>query len=103
MTDSQHNFDGLASLIAFTGFTVPARARFVAQFIGSSLYSSITCGLVAGQAGAMVSCGPLIPFMAGSWFGYTWGAIGFWKQAQKKAFTCARRYPRILAHSTNGL
>mmetsp|Transcript_10955 Transcript_10955/g.16132 ORF Transcript_10955/g.16132 Transcript_10955/m.16132 type:complete len:178 (+) Transcript_10955:74-607(+) len=97
---SDKNFDGLTSLIAFTGFSMPARARFVAQFIGSTLFSSITCGLVAGQTGAMMlSCGPLIPFMTGSWFGYTVSCVGFWKQSKKKALTYARRYPKVLAHS----
>ena len=99
MADAHRNFDGLTSLISFTGFTVPARARFIAQFIGSTLYTSITCGLVAGQAGALLPCGPIIPFMAGSWFGYTWGCVGFWKLSRNKARTCARRYPKVVAHS----
>ena len=100
MVDAHSHFDGLSSLISFTGFSVPARARFVAQFVGSTLFSSLTMGLVAGQAGAvLLPCGPLIPFMTGSWIGYSWGCIGFWKQIRKKAITCARRYPKVLVHS----
>lgn len=98
MTDAHSHFDGLSSLISFTGFAIPARARFIAQFIGSTLYSSLTIGLVAGQAGALLPCGPLLPFMTGSWIGYTWGCVAFWRQSKKKALTCARRYPKVLAH-----
>lgn len=100
MADVNSNFDGLSSLISFAGFTVPTRARFVAKFVGSSLFSSLTLGLVAGQTGAIIlSCGPLIPFMTGSWIGYTWGCFGFWRQSKESMLTCARRYPDILAHS----
>lgn len=100
MVDHTSNFDGLSSLISFAGFTIPARAKFVAQFVGSSLLSSITLGLVAGQTGAtFFTCGPLIPFMAGSWIGYTWGCVGFWRQSKQQMLECARRYPDILAHS----
>lgn len=82
----------------FIGFSIPARARFVAHFVGSTLFTSLTVGLVAGQTGAMLSCGPLLPFMTGSWIGYTWGCIGFWKQSRKKALACANRYPKVMAH-----
>lgn len=99
MADAHSHFDGLSSLISFAGFTVPARARFVAKFVGSTLYSSLTIGLVAGQAGALLPCGPLIPFMTGSWIGYTWGCVGFWKQSKKKTISFARRYPKVLVHS----
>ena len=98
MTDSRSNFDGLSSLIGLSGLQLPARARFVAQFVGSTLFTSLTVGFVAGQTGAMLSCGPLIPFMTGSWLGYTWGCVGFWKQSKNKALTCARRYPKVMAH-----
>ena len=99
MSDDHSRFDGLSSLISFTGVSVPARARFVAKCLGSTLFSSLTLGLVAGQSGALLSCGPLIPFLAGSWAGYTWGIVSFWRQAKTKATNCARRYPKILAHS----
>ena len=99
MSDDHSRFDGLSSLISFTGVSVPARARFVAKSIASSLYSSLTLGLVAGQTGALLSCGPLLPFLAGSWVGYTFGVVAFWRQAKTKAINCARRYPKILAHS----
>ena len=99
MSDDHSRFDGLSSLISFTGVSVPARARFVAKSLASSLYSSLTLGLVAGQTGALLSCGPLLPFLAGSWLGYTYGLVAFWRQAKTKAINCARRYPKILAHS----
>ena len=100
MTDSSSsNFDGLTSLIAFAGFTVPARARFAGQFIGQTLFTSLTFGLVAGQTSAtLLSCGPLVPFMCGSWLGYTYGCLGFWKQSRSKALDYARRYPKVMAH-----
>jgi hypothetical protein len=99
MTDSTRNLDGLTSLGSFAGFTIPARARFVGQFLGHAIFSSLTVGLVAGQTGAAVlSCGPLVPFLCGSWAGYTWGCLGFWKQSRAKALDCARRYPKVMAH-----
>ena len=105
MSDSSHrNFDGLTSLIAFAGFTVPARARFVGQFLGQTLFTSLTFGLVAGQTGAtFLSCGPLVPFMCGSWVGYTYGCLGFWKQSRSKALEYARRYPKVMAHGLSML
>eukprot|EP00956_Cyclotella_meneghiniana_P021143 scaffold38062_cov23-Cyclotella_meneghiniana.AAC.3 len=101
MTDHHYsNFDGLSSLISFAGVSIPARAKFIAQFVGTSLFSSLTLGLVAGQtASTFLTCGPLIPFMTGSWIGYTWGCVGFWRLAERKMVECARRYPDILAHS----
>mmetsp|Transcript_36473 Transcript_36473/g.78757 ORF Transcript_36473/g.78757 Transcript_36473/m.78757 type:complete len:184 (-) Transcript_36473:445-996(-) len=100
MADDHSRLDGLSSLISFAGFSIPARARFITQCVGSTLFSSLTLGLVAGQTGAtFLSCGPLVPFMAGSWLGYTWGCVGFWRQSKNKAINCARRYPRIMCHS----
>ncbi|KAK1735388.1 hypothetical protein QTG54_014002 [Skeletonema marinoi] len=101
MVDSNAaHFDGLSSLITLGGFAIPARARFVAKFVGSSLFSSLTLGLVAGQTGAaLFSCGPLIPFMAGSCIGYTWGCIGYWRQCKNMTMAYAKSYPKILAHS----
>ncbi len=37
--------------------------------------------------------------MTGTWLGYTWGCVGFWKQSKTKLLTCARRYPDIFAHA----
>lgn len=99
MSEVHSHFDGLSSLISFAGFSIPARARFVAQFVGSTLFSTITIGLVAGQAGALLPCGPLLPYMTGSWLGYTLSCVGFWKRSKGKAVACARRYPKVLAHS----
>ena len=91
--------DGLSSLISFTGLSIPHRARFIAQCIGTAIYSSLTVGLLAGQTGAVLPCGPLVPFITGSFVGYGWGCIGFWRSSRKKAINCARRYPKILAHA----
>jgi hypothetical protein len=99
MSEDPARFEGLSSLIAFAGVNIPARARFVTRFVASTLYTSLTLGLVAGQAGALMSCGPLVPFMTGSWLGYTWGCVGFWRQAKKSAMTCARRHPSIMSHA----
>lgn len=40
------------------------------------------------------SIGPLIPFLLGSWTGYSLGLLTYWKPAQKTMLTCAQRYPR---------
>jgi hypothetical protein len=98
--DIGSRFDGLSSLIAFSGFTIPARARFITQCLSSSLFSGLTLGLVCGQAGAvLLPCGPLVPFMTGSWMGYTWGMVAFWNRSKTNMMSIARRYPRILSHS----
>ena len=100
MVDSRAQLEGLSNILTLGGLEIPARARFVAKFVGSSLFSSITLGLVAGQTGAVfLSCGPLIPFMAGSCIGYTWGGIGYWRQCKNTAMTYAKKYRKILAHS----
>lgn len=97
---SSSHIDALSSLVTLGGLEIPARARFVAKCVGSSLFSSITLGLVAGQTGAVfLSCGPLLPFMAGSCIGYTWGCIGYWRQCKNITLRYAQKYPKILAHS----
>ena len=100
MIDSSAQLEGLSNILSFGGMEIPARAKFVAKFVCSSLFSSLTLGLVAGQTGAaFLSCGPLIPFMTGSCIGYTWGCIGYWRQCKNTAMTYAKKYPKILAHS----
>lgn len=45
------------TLLAAAAGTVPARARFIARFIGTTTFSSVTVGAVLGQCGAMLPCG----------------------------------------------
>ena len=96
----QTQFDGVSSLLSFAGIAIPARARFVAQFVGSTLFTSVTFGLAAGQTvGAMVpALGPPACYVLGSWVGYTWGCAGFWRMWRDRALSCARCYPKVLAH-----
>jgi hypothetical protein len=96
----QTQFDGLSSLLSFAGIAIPARARFVAQFVSSTLFTSVTFGLAAGQTvGAMVpALGPPACYVLGSWIGYTWGCAGFWRTWRERALSCARCYPKVLAH-----
>ncbi len=101
MADAQQTqFDGLSSLLSFAGIAIPARARFVAQFVGSTLFTSLTIGLAAGQTvGAIVpALGPPACYVLGSWIGYTWGCAGFWRTWRDRALSCARCYPKVLAH-----
>lgn len=99
MEESQ--FEGLPSLIRMAGTNVPARARFVGEALVSSSLASITLGLVCGQAGAfaMASTGPLVPFLLGSWTGYTVGLLTYWHGCKRLALTYAQRYPTLLAHA----
>lgn len=100
MEDS--HFDGLSSLVRMSGAHVPARARFVGEALLSASFSSITLGLVCGQAGSMfmaTTTGPLIPFLVGSWAGYTFGLVSYWKASVKWCDTVARNYPTLLNHA----
>jgi hypothetical protein len=58
------------SIFAAAAGTIPARARFIVRFVGTTTFSSITLGAVLGQCGAMLPCGPLIPFFVGAHIGY---------------------------------
>jgi hypothetical protein len=101
MTDrTEGGFEGLGSLIQLVGVNVPARARFIGETrIGATL-SSVTFGLVCGQFGAVIpAVGPLLPFLCGSWFGYTFGLVGQWVQSKKLVKTYAEKYPELLLHS----
>jgi hypothetical protein len=90
--------EGLSALVGLSG-VVPARARFVAKYLAVTTYSSLSAGLFVGQIGAMLSMGPLLPYMVGSWFGYTVGSLMFWHQSKQKALDVARKYPEILVHT----
>ena len=100
MEDS--HFDGLSSLIRLSGASVPARARFVGEAILSSSLSALTLGLVCGQTGAaffMATTGPLVPFLVGSWTGYSFGLVSYWYNAKRMTLKYAQKYPTILAHA----
>jgi len=94
-------FDGLSSLVRLSGAHVPARARFVGEALLSASLSSITLGLVCGQAGSILmdSTGPLVPFMIGSWAGYSFGLAAYWKASVKWCDNVARKYPTLLTHA----
>jgi hypothetical protein len=93
--------EGLSSLVRLSGVNVPARARFVGEAMIQSSLTSITLGLVCGQAGGMLmtTTGPLVPFLVGSWAGYTVGLMTYWYGAKRLAITYAQQYPTILAHA----
>jgi hypothetical protein len=92
--------DGLSSLVRLTGVNVPSRARFVGEALVQSTLTSLTLGLSFGMVGAMVlTTGPLVPFLVGSWTGYTFGLVNHWRTSSQSAMLYARQYPTILAHS----
>ena len=91
--------ESLSSLVRLSGVNVPARARFVGEALVSSTFSSLTLGLSFGMLGAVGPIGPLVPFMVGSWAGYTFGLINYWRKSSRTAFYYARQYPTLLAHS----
>lgn len=101
LTMEDEHFDGLSSLVRMSGAHVPSRARFVGEALLSASLSSITLGLVCGQAGAMLmtTTGPLVPFMLGSWAGYTFGLAAYWKSAVTWCDNVAQRYPTLLIHA----
>uniref|UniRef100_A0A7S2I9P7 Uncharacterized protein n=1 Tax=Helicotheca tamesis TaxID=374047 RepID=A0A7S2I9P7_9STRA len=92
--------EGMASLVAFSGLSVPARARFVGHSVASATFSSLTVGLVCGQVGVLIpTVGPLVPFLVGSWTGCTYGLYGVWRQGKQRALLYAQKYPKIMAHA----
>lgn len=99
--DDHSHFDGLSSLVRLSGATVPSRARFVGEALLAASFSSITMGLVAGQVGAvfMLTTGPMVPFMVGSWAGYTFGLVGYWRSSVKWCDQVCERYPKLLMHA----
>jgi len=86
--------------VKLSGATVPARARFVAETLLSATLSSLTLGLVCGQVGALCSdVGPLVPFLVGSWTGYTFGLVSQWWHSKRTVLHYAEKYPQLLRHS----
>lgn len=84
--------------VAAVADTVPARARFIGRYIADTTYTSLSVGLVAGQIGVMLPCGPLVPFMVGSWVGYTAGIVKFWHAEKSKVMDCVENYPRLVRY-----
>lgn len=37
--------------------------------------------------------------MMGSWIGYSWGCVIFWRRSKKSTLLCAQKYPAILSHA----
>lgn len=98
MEDS--SFDGLSSLVRLSGVHVPARARFVGEAMLSAAFSSITVGLVCGQVGALsMAAGPLVPFLVGSWAGFSMGLVSYWRGSVKWSDTVAKTYPSLMIHA----
>lgn len=93
-------FEGFSSLVRLSGVNVPARARFVGETLLSATLASLTLGLVCGQVGGTYpSIGPLVPFLIGSWTGYTFGLLNQWRNSKRTVGIYAERFPNLLRHS----
>lgn len=79
--------------------TIPSRARFVGRYLGYTTFSSVSIGLVCGQLGAVLQCGPLLPFIGGAWIGYSAACVNFWRLEAGRALEYIRRYPRLMEHA----
>lgn len=90
---------GLSSLVRLSGVNVPARARFIGEALVSSTLTSMTFGLCSGMLGSTLACGPLVPFLVGSWMGYSAGLIRYWQTTVWKTHIYAQQYPSIMAHA----
>lgn len=75
---------------------VPARAVFVARFLGSTMLASLSLGLVGGQIGSVTAAGPLVPFLVCSWAGYTLACWRFWILEVQQMRLYATKYPKLL-------
>jgi hypothetical protein len=92
--------DGFGSLLRLSGYSVPARARFVGECMFSGFYTSVTLGLVCGQVGAACTpYGPIVPFLVGAGAGFCAGLYSSFRQSVRLTVHYARSYPRILAHA----
>lgn len=93
---------GLGTILRFTGTNVPARARYIGEaFVSASLFS-VTVGLCCGAVGATlfpISCGPLIPFLAGSGVGYSFGLWDHYSTVKRNMRFYAHHYPTLLVHA----
>eukprot|EP00540_Astrosyne_radiata_P018505 CAMPEP_0116865200 /NCGR_PEP_ID=MMETSP0418-20121206/25265_1 /TAXON_ID=1158023 /ORGANISM="Astrosyne radiata, Strain 13vi08-1A" /LENGTH=170 /DNA_ID=CAMNT_0004500545 /DNA_START=184 /DNA_END=696 /DNA_ORIENTATION=- len=100
--NSESQFEGLSSLVRLTGANVPARARFVGETVLVSTLSSLTLGLVCGQMGSfwvLDSVGPLVPYLVGSWVGYSMGMLNQWRTSKRLALSYAKKYPTLMAYA----
>ena len=88
--------EGLTELVAASGISVPARAKFVGRFMAYTTFGAVTFGLVCGQLSVMLSIGPLIPFMCGAWSGFTLTSIGFWRHERAIVKDYIGRYPALM-------
>ena len=67
----------------------------------SCTLTSVAFGLVCGHVGsalAMESVGPVVPYLVGSWVGYTFGLVGQWTMSKRLALSYANKYPSLLAY-----
>ena len=55
---------------------------------------------MCGHIGSCLSSvGPLLPFLFGSWTGYSFGLVHQWRGSKRKALSYAERYPSIMRHT----
>lgn len=93
---------GMGSMLKMMGANVPARARFVGEAFVSATLFSVSMGLCCGAMGAVVfpiTCGPLVPFLAGSSVGYSFGLWDHFSRMKRNTQWCAHHYPTLLAHA----
>mmetsp|Transcript_63775 Transcript_63775/g.152066 ORF Transcript_63775/g.152066 Transcript_63775/m.152066 type:complete len:163 (+) Transcript_63775:61-549(+) len=88
----------ISTLLASSGVTIPSRARFVGKFYAWTGLASMSLGLLAGQLGASLGFGPILPFMSGSWLGFTLSCITFWKNERRRAEEYLLNYPQLMEH-----
>eukprot|EP00287_Rhodomonas_sp_CCMP768_P009327 CAMPEP_0196732796 /NCGR_PEP_ID=MMETSP1091-20130531/12088_1 /TAXON_ID=302021 /ORGANISM="Rhodomonas sp., Strain CCMP768" /LENGTH=162 /DNA_ID=CAMNT_0042076107 /DNA_START=25 /DNA_END=513 /DNA_ORIENTATION=- len=95
------NVRGLAGLKSFWGLVghIPSRGVFLAQFFGTSTLNSFLFGSIGGLLGQTVlGTGPTLPFLAGSWVGFSVSCVYVWKRDTDNAVVLCRRYPRLVRH-----
>jgi hypothetical protein len=93
---------GMGSMLKMMGANVPARARFVGEAFVSATLFSVSMGLCCGVVGAAVfpiTWGPVVPFLAGSSVGYSFGLWEHYSRVKRNMQWCARHYPTLLAHA----
>ncbi|CAE7806279.1 unnamed protein product [Symbiodinium sp. CCMP2592] len=86
----------VSELVAASGISVPARAKFVGRFMAYTTFGAVTFGLVCGQMSVIFSIGPLIPFMWGAWAGFTLTSVGFWRHERAIINDYIGRYPVLM-------
>ena len=100
MPDADGALEGIGSLIRMSGYSFPSRARFVGETMVTASLTSLTVGLLCGNIGSMIpSVGPLVPFLFGSWFGYSAGLVSQWRNSKDLAKKYATRYPSLMLYA----